>query len=154
MSSDIYFIFASWFPGNVLVKPHFNTNCPCPPPLRRPWPVSEWRRAQFLYSNDALRKHFWVILAWKFSWKCHKRIYLTTGCFSHQALLSLFTMFLERISYQSLFFEVQKWTFNLIYLRNQIVDADSVQRRKELLTDRKRTPKILRAKTLRVLRQT
>ena len=130
MSSDIYFIVASWFPGNVLIKPHFNTDCPCPP---IPTALTRVRMTQ---STVPLFKwcvaHFWVILAWKFSWKCHKRIYLTTGCFSHQALLSLFTMFLERISYQSLFFEVQKWTFNLIYLRNQIVDADSVQRRKEL----------------------
>ena len=29
MSSDIYFNVASWFPGNVRVKPHFNTQCPC-----------------------------------------------------------------------------------------------------------------------------
>ena len=31
MSSDIYFNVASWFPGNVRVKPHFNTQCPGPP---------------------------------------------------------------------------------------------------------------------------
>ena len=28
MSSDIYFNFASWFPGNVHVKPYFNTQFP------------------------------------------------------------------------------------------------------------------------------
>ena len=28
MSSDIYFNVASWFLGNVRVKPHFNTQCP------------------------------------------------------------------------------------------------------------------------------
>ena len=28
MSSDIYFNVASWFSGNVSVRPHFNTQCP------------------------------------------------------------------------------------------------------------------------------
>ena len=28
--SDIYFNVASWFPGNVRLKPHFNTQCPHP----------------------------------------------------------------------------------------------------------------------------
>ena len=32
VSSDIYFNVVSWFPGNVSVKPHFNTQCP--PPLK------------------------------------------------------------------------------------------------------------------------
>ena len=36
MSSDIYFNVASWFPGNVHVKTHFNTQCPPgPPPFTR-----------------------------------------------------------------------------------------------------------------------
>ena len=86
---------------------------PPAPQFRRPWPVSEWRRAQFLYSNDALRKHFWGILAWKFSSKCHKRIY-QQGV-SAIKLYSLITMFLERFPYQLLFFEIQRWTFNWIF---------------------------------------
>ena len=66
LSSDIYFNAASWFPGNVRVKPHFNTQClpkigsfwhlcddifwpvfdPCPPlfaDLLNGWP-STWMR--------------------------------------------------------------------------------------------------------------
>ena len=27
MSSDLYYNVVSWFPGNVIVKPHFNTRC-------------------------------------------------------------------------------------------------------------------------------
>ena len=35
MSSDIYFNVPSWFPVNVRIKPHFNTQVPLPTPRKR-----------------------------------------------------------------------------------------------------------------------
>ena len=63
MSSDIYFNVTSWFPGNVHVKRHFNTQCPLPR-IFRPSYGPAYTVGEFTSFLIHLTMHsmFWVMI--------------------------------------------------------------------------------------------
>ena len=63
MSLDIYFNVASWFPGNVCVKPHFKTQYSAPPPIFLYYVVIEWPQ----YIVDACRTFLFLFFLFS-SW--------------------------------------------------------------------------------------
>ena len=61
MSSYVYFNFASWFPGYVPVKPHFNT---------------QWGGERSLWSPDRVRQHCYYLLMYvrtKYVIRCRQK---------------------------------------------------------------------------------
>ena len=95
MSSDIYFNVASWFPGNVRVKPHFNTQCP-PPASDIPDYMLIISNETSLVLNRVVNRHKYVWESRKLSWTNSWNYFNTDHTFNDIHLFVHYRLFFVR----------------------------------------------------------